>query len=306
MKPTAILVAALMCATQALAAPTIFEPGNISGPADDSDPAFTPDGNTLIFTRNGALLISHKRGNGWSQPEIAPFSGEWDDQQPAMAPDGSYLVFVSNRPATAGAPALAGGNLWRVDRKGDGWGQPHMLSEAVNRTASIWAPAIAANGNLYFIMRAVAGQPFRIWRAQPRGADYLAPEPVSLGDSTTQDVDPVIAPDESFIIYASRPAKGDAHERLYIAYRLGGGWSAPVDLGADVNGKGDTDVNEPRLSTDGHTLYFSTDRQLPRTTPRTRDSTARDLQRIHDWDNGRQNIWSIPLDPWLPKISSPR
>jgi hypothetical protein len=57
-----------------------------------------------------------------------------------MAPDGSFLVFASNRPADERGKPLdgnfngkifpgGGGNLWRVDRVGDGWGQPKRLPE---------------------------------------------------------------------------------------------------------------------------------------------------------------------------------
>lgn len=277
---------------------SVFDPGNLSGPADDADPAFAPDGTSLVFSRNGALLLSHRQGAGWSKPVLAPFSGVWNDQQPVMAPDGSYLVFVSNRPAVAGGPTLAGGNLWRVDRHDASWGEPVRLPDTVNRATNIWAPSIARNGNLYFIMRGAAGQPFRIWRARRSGDGYLAPEAVLLGDPASQDVDPAVAPDESFIVFASKRG-GARNERLYIALRSGDGWGAPRDLGEAVNGDGSTDVNEPRLSPDARTLYFSTDRQLPVHYPRTPEAAARDLERAQAWDNGRQNIWSISLAPWL-------
>ena len=37
-----------------LAAPQIFAPAVISGPANDESPTFSPDGDTLLFTRSGA------------------------------------------------------------------------------------------------------------------------------------------------------------------------------------------------------------------------------------------------------------
>src|SRR5215813_13458438 len=86
-------------------APTIFAPGVISGPAHDSAPAFTPDGQTVYFARGGGaggtILVSHLRKGRWSHPEIAAFSGEWSDIEPAMSPDGSFLIFVSNLPANS-------------------------------------------------------------------------------------------------------------------------------------------------------------------------------------------------------------
>lgn len=59
--------------------PLIFGPGVISGPADDADPAFMPDGRTIVFARNGVLMIAARTGASWSAPAIAPFSGEWNE-----------------------------------------------------------------------------------------------------------------------------------------------------------------------------------------------------------------------------------
>ena len=71
--------------------PQIFSPGVISGPANDGSPTFSPDGNTLYFTRStagwGVILESHKSHGEWSEPDVAPFSGEWSDSSPGpLAP----------------------------------------------------------------------------------------------------------------------------------------------------------------------------------------------------------------------------
>ena len=76
-------------ATQAHASPQIFEPGVISGPANDGSPTFTADGKTIFFTRAGAtwsiIVESHRTEDHWSEPQIAPFSGEWVDLHPALS-----------------------------------------------------------------------------------------------------------------------------------------------------------------------------------------------------------------------------
>jgi dipeptidyl aminopeptidase/acylaminoacyl peptidase len=299
MRILALVLLANMTAATAAPAPTVFAPGVISGPADDADPAFSADGRTVVFARNGTLMISTRRNGTWSAPVIAPFSGQWMDQQPTMSPDGRFLVFVSNRPVRAGDDKRPAGHLWRVDRQGDGWGQPVHLPPAVNRTASTWAPSVAGDGSLYFIERSAPDAPFRLRRAQYRDGDYLPSTPVDFGDPTTQDVDPAVAPDESFIVFGSMHPGPDAHERLFIAKRHGTGWSAPVDLGDTVNADGSTDTNEARLGPDHRTLYFGTDRMNRPHYPRTAAQAQADQARAAAWDNGRQNIWSVPLDTWL-------
>lgn len=277
--------------------PEVFAPGVISGPANDADPAFSPDGNTVWFARHSTIVVSRKHGATWSAPEVAAFSGEWADQQPTISPDGAFLVFVSNRPAVAGDKPVSG-NLWRVDLRTPGAAPVH-LPAAVNRGPSIWAPSIAGDGSLYFIERAVAGGPLRILRSQLAAGQYQPATHVSFGDETTQDVDPAIAPDESFLVFGSMHPGPDAHERLFIAFRAGAGWSKPIDLGVEVNGRGDSDTNEARLGPDHRTLYFATDRSQAVKFPRPRAQAAGDLARIAAWDNGSQNIWRVSLAPWL-------
>ena len=171
----ALFAWAVAASAEPPAAPEIFAPGVISGPSNDADAAFTPDGATLVFSRDGAVMLSNKTPTGWTTPRIAPFSGRWMDAQPTLAPDGSALVFVSNRPLADGDAKHPGGNLWRVERHGDGWGEPVHLPAVVNRGTSIWGPSVAADGSLYFMDRVDGKGPFKLWRAQARDGTFLAP-----------------------------------------------------------------------------------------------------------------------------------
>ena len=292
-------------AAQAPPAPEIFAPGVISGPSNDADATLTPDGATVVFSRDGALLVSTRSPTGWSTPRLAPFSGRWMDAQPTLAPDGSALVFVSNRPLADGDAKHPAGNLWRVERHGQDWGEPVHLPAVVNRGISLWGPSLAADGSLYFMDRVDGKGPFKLWRAQAKAGTWLEPQLQSFGDASTQDVDPAVAPDESFIVFASKQPAGEQHERLYIAFRAGAGWSKPIDLGDAVNGTGGSDSNEARLAPDGRTLYFTSDRQQPVNYPRTPAQADADLARIAAWDNGNQNIWRVSLAPWLDAARKP-
>src|SRR5580658_3783149 len=99
----AVQAALALCLCGAtLGAPTIFAPGVISGPANEGSPTFSPDGNTLLFTRSttwGIILESHRRHGVWSTLTIASFSGKWNNWAPEFSPDGRYVVFVELRPA---------------------------------------------------------------------------------------------------------------------------------------------------------------------------------------------------------------
>lgn len=299
---TALIPRATVAQADTSSVAAVFAPGVISGPGNDSDPAFTPDGDTVYFARNDAIMVSRRAHGVWSSPDIAPFSGRWRDQQPTFAPDGHSLIFVSNRPIRTDDSMHPAGNLWRVDRHAGRWGEPLHLPEAVNRNNSTWAPSVSGDGSIYFINAPRTGAPFRLWRSQYHNGQYETAVPVSFGDSTTQDVDPAVAPDESFIVFGSKHQGADQHERLFIAFKKQGGWGVPVDLGDVVNGPDDT--NEGRLSPDHRTLYFSSDRTVAIKYPRTLAQATADLTRVAAWDDGNLNIWSIPLARWLDKPRS--
>lgn len=298
----------------AQAAPTIFSPGAISGAGHDAAPAFTPDGDTVYFGRQApdtaAIMESHRIADGWSEPRIADFSGEWSDMEPAMAPDGSYMVYVSNRPARAGDkpgdgfyngkawPGKASA-LWRVRRTGKGWSAPERLPEQINRSTSIYAPAVAADGSLYFMQPNAKTGNFQLFRSQMRDGRFEEPQPLPFSGGEQNDVDPAVAPDESFLVFGSRREPASKSMDLFVVFRGDAGWGKPQWLGDVVNGP-NSDA-EARLSPDLKTLYFSSERTVPVGYPRTREQTQADLKRIAAWDNSLYNIWQVPLRPLLEK-----
>lgn len=278
-------------------APTLFAPGDRG---DAVSPAFTPDGNTVYFMRGtdqGASVMASHRVNGqWSAPVVAPFSGHWRDGDPSMAPDGSFLVFASNRPASKdGQPIDAvrkgkvfkgqGMNLWRVDRKGDGWSEPARLPDLVNACNSTFAPSIAQDGSIYYIGCGPDGV-LRPLHAAYANGNYQAPYVVAVGDKQAQIRDVAIAPDRSFMVFSIKYDPAQPY-RLAIAFHTAQNWTPPQDLGDAVNGG--THSMGSQLGCDHRTLYYSSDRAMP---PGGPGQEAKG-------EAGDDHIWSISLLPWL-------
>ena len=229
-----------------------------------------------------------------------------------MSPDGSYMIYVSVRPMSGGsaAPGTDAGkdakpkkasHVWRVNRTGSGWSAPVELPEAVNFCQLIFRPSVAADGSVYFTA-AGQGKELRLFRSQYENGAYRKAEPLSFSDGNLKDVDPEIAPDQSFVVFASigRGTVQDGHEKLFVSKNNAGAWTAPMPLRyADDDANGSSDDNDPRLGADRLTVYFSSDRSVKVDFPRAQQQAAQDFKRMQLWDNGNGNIWVISLKPWL-------
>jgi hypothetical protein len=276
----------------ATAAPEIYAPGLISGPANDGSPTFSPDGNTIFFSRSSAnwtmILESNKVAGQWSKPTIAPFSGEWSDSSPELSPNGSYLVFQSSRAAVPAEnadpskPPRLVSNIWRVDRVGSGWNKPQRLPDTVNLPGqSLWKPSVAADGTLYFTAIDEKRNK-RLYSSQYINDAYQQAQPLPFSDGTKQDVDPEIAPDGSFLIFVSAGRlPDDQKDHLFIVLKRPDGWGpvVPIRYAGDANGGYSTD-DEPHLSRDHRTVYFTSDRVFPVHFPLAPEQAEQNFKRL--------------------------
>jgi len=287
----------------------LFAPGVISGPANDGSPTFSANGKTLFFTRYAAhwsvILESHLENGAWTEPVVAPFSGQWPDSSPTWSPDGKYLIFVSTRPKTPLKESPKPGepipgivsNLWRVDQTPAGWSEPVRLPDEVNISGAIFKPSVAANGDVFLTVIG-PGAAKSIYVSLLRNGTYQPATLLPFSDGSKLDVDPEVAPDESFLVFSSGGrVDGDPHERLYLVRREGDHWGTPtmIRYQKDETKYGPSTDNEPKLGRDGLTLYFSSDRTEATHFPRTHEQAVDDLERLNQWDNSNSNVWMISL-----------
>jgi hypothetical protein len=256
--------------TAAEIASLVVTPMTLDGIIDqesDDTLAFTPDGKTVFFDRSNGprktIMVSHRIQGHWSPPQTASFSGQWFDQDPLVAPDGSFLLFNSDRPVSSDGKPLVqsyfaggpgpGSNLWRVDRKGESWGNPVWLSATINSDVFIDFASLAGDGTLYFMRWDATEKSMHLWQSRYKHGSYLAPEFVTLGDAKESIHDPAVAADQSFIVFDSGKVKGGLG-RLCISFREGDHWGKPIDLGDNLN----KDLPwGSHLDPDGHTIYFT-------------------------------------------------
>lgn len=301
----------------------LFAPGIVSTPMDELGAALSPDGSMFFFARRSpttssspvqAIFFTRLVDGRWSSPEIAPFSGTWPDFAPAFSPDGRSLFFTSLRPRDGKTEVRADADIWRVDWTAAGWSEPAMLPAPIASDQNDAFPSIAADGTLYFASDRPGGAgSVDIWRAAKTADGYAAPEvlPASI-DTPAYESQPAISPDQNLLVFVSvgRPeipmTGGSVYPRpdLYASERVGGVWQPARRLGPAVN----TTASEtaPSFSPDGKRLFFTSDRgftAIPMAPGLTRAGFE---ERVRGIDNGRGNIYEIPVERLLQSAKGGR
>ncbi|HXG64647.1 MAG TPA: hypothetical protein VNO70_06040, partial [Blastocatellia bacterium] len=253
--------------------PVLFGEGIVSTAGDDLNAAFSPDGKTVYFSKNvpvnrmGVILYSEHNNGRWSAPEVAPFSGQYSDYDPFFSHDGSKLFYISNRPVEAGKPKRDY-DIWVVEKTANGWREARNLGGPINTEKDEFYPSLAADGTLVFSAnRAGTKGGFDLYKSKLVDGKYTEPE--NMGDAINSqfaEIDSYIAPDQSFIVFASygRPdelGRGD----LYISYYRNGAWTKAVNLGNKIN----SSAREycPIGSPDGKYFFFTSFRGFADKTP---------------------------------------
>jgi len=221
-----------------------------------SAPAFSPDGKEVywecIFIQgdNDASRIWYmKEENGrWTPPRIAPFS-EYISGGPAFFRDGRRLLYFSMRPRDGGGEPAKDLDLWVVERKGGGWGEPQHLASPLNRdgTQEVY-PLVAGDGSIYLGIN-------RVGHVKSDFANGKYAEVETIGDLFDTDyVDDNRAMDH-ILLFSDKGRDERFEYEVYVSFHLQEGrWSKPVYLGDRLHpGRRAT---QAAVSIDGKYLFF--------------------------------------------------
>jgi hypothetical protein len=250
----------------------------INSASSDQGPAISKDGLILYFHSNrpGGLggfdiYVSQRASvdDAWGLPvNLGPIVNTvFDEGNPAFSRDGHSLFFQSIRPG-----GLGGIDLWLAYREHThddfDWQPSVNLGAGVNSTADDNAPSYLENdelgiAQLYFVSTragGLGGQDIYLSNQMPDGSFGPASVVADLSTPST-DSRPSIRHDGREIIFQSnRPGSLSALLDLWVATRASAldGWSTPVSLGPTINTT--ATENNANLSSDGNTLFFSSDR----------------------------------------------
>lgn len=205
--------------------------------------------------------------------QLANLNSEAMDFSPTPYKNG--MVFVSTRQSesllvveTKTTDKWTGedySSLYFSDNQGNGvFSQPNLFSLELNGQYHEGPLAFSQKKDLLFYTSNKAikneeGQKeqfLKITTAIKEGRRWLKDEILDLSWPACNDVHPALSSNEDFLVFASDRPGGYGGMDLYVSYFSGGQWGLPINLGADINTKG----NEvfPFVSKEG-TLYFSSD-----------------------------------------------
>jgi Tol biopolymer transport system component len=281
--------------------PTIFGEGVISTNTDDFGGTFTPDGNTVFFTKSVlrsyiyVICYSEHKNGKWVEPKVAPFSGQYRDFDPVISPDGKKMVFTSNRPVNG--EDKQDYDIWMVTKTPKGWSDPIHLDTTINSKYDEHFASISTNGNIYFSSNrpgALGGDgDADFYSSKFVNGHYEVAEHLKESSSPSYELDCFVAPDESYLLLGVYGGKdGLGNYDIYISEKLNGNWTASRNLGAPVN-SAFRDYS-PRVSPDGKYLYFSSERGFKEFTD------YNDLKnKLTSTLNGSANIYFVDLKPLL-------
>jgi len=251
--------------------PEVFAPGILSQFSMlHGKIVFSPNGLEVFWTCNAAPVQSRWTARQapqgiWSTPEPSFFSIEYVENSMCYSTDGKRLYFHSRRPLQ-GSGAPKDKDIWYREKTSKGWGDPVPLGPPVNlSTTDENSPSLGADGTLFFTREKSTGAPgttghgtaqIDIYYSEWKNGAYA--EPARMGpeiNSEYFELDPVIAPDKSYLLFTSD--RSDGYSRmmnLYVSFRTADGRWTPAQC---LSHKLKIDnIWFPSLSSDGAYLFF--------------------------------------------------
>lgn len=279
--------------------PQLFLPGIISNGLDNRDMAISPANDELYYTlqhRTGSTVLHcKKQGNGWSKPEVAPFSGKFSDLEPAFSPAGDKLFFTSNRPVNKKDTTSKDYDIWYIETKNGKWTEPAHLDAAVNTNKDEYYPSIANNGNLYFT-RDNGETKDDLFLSKYNNGNYESANPLPQEiNSPGYDFNAFIDPSESFIIFSSYKRQDDlGGGDLYISKRKEGVWQPAVHLEAPFNSN--TLDYSPFISFDKKFFFFTSKRSTIKFSSKTKRTLSGLEKTFLSAGNGSDDIYIVSAE----------
>lgn len=207
-------------------------PNKINSRFHEAIPAFSPDGQTMLFTRNNyfggkagfskasevklQMYETNRKGKRWGKIKPFPYNdSEYSVGHPSLSSDGQRLYFASDMPG-----GLGGVDLYKCEREGDSWGKPTNLGAPLNTEGDEMFPSLDGDGILIFASNGHPGL---------GGLDLYSVRTGSWSDiqhlgaplnSKADDFQMVLAPSGKMGFFTSNREGGKGLDDIYAFERL--------------------------------------------------------------------------------------
>lgn len=221
--------------------------------------SFSPHGDEFYLSvtdqnwRYRGILYSQFENGQWSKLDTVAFTRHGRDGGEQVL-QGDSLYFISFRYDKK----VRQTDIYRTIKNSSGWKEPTRLPEPINSTGNEWHPTFTAKGNMYFASER-NNKKFQADIYKAEFANGVYSHPVKLGEpvnSEYNDGDPLISPDETFLIFHSERPGGFGGHDLYISFRTKDGlWTKAKNMGSSINSA--ALEFGPSLSPDGNYFFFT-------------------------------------------------
>ena len=223
--------------------------------------AFSPDGAELYYAITNDDWAMSKiiriTGSNLEKKDTLYLKDRNYEGEPFITREGKTMYFMAVLPPKEGEIWHA--DQYRVHKTTSGWSNPERLDSMINSKASEWHISMTDKNIMYFTSEREKGtSAFHgdIYRIELKDDKFInrtkLPYPIN---TNFNDSDPLIAPDESFLIFHSDRPGGFGEHDLYISFNKNGKWTVPVNMGNKINTKGWEMA--PSLTPDGKYLLYT-------------------------------------------------
>jgi len=225
--------------------PELFAPGIVSTKDNEALYGFFNNGTLFLFDRTPtdleewtpAVYRMEMKNGRWTQPNASPYRGQPWYYYYSTAPEGEKVYF-SWKGSLGERTSSSDVNIWQVRKTDGGWAEPRKLTSPVNSMDLDTYPSITKDGTLYLFSNRKGGfGGHDIYRSPLINGKHKTIENLGAPINTEYDeLDPFIAPDESYLIFCSQTLNGFGGFDLYVAFKKSDGtWTEPVNMGAGIN-----------------------------------------------------------------------
>ena len=222
---------------------------------DHSSPIINPEKTEVFwatsYTDRGDFIYRIKKINGyWRNPEILKFNrADFDYMYPTLSYDGKALFYSSNQ--TVGKKSTM--MIWKAEKRGNEW----VNHKKITNSGDTYAISVSKNGTIY-LMSYMNNSLGSSDIYQIKLTDGIYQEPENLGEkvnSVYYEDEPFIDPNERYLIYRSlRPTK-EKYDPIYIIYKEGEKWLAPINIRNKIKFAGN--IRFLTVSRDKSSIYFA-------------------------------------------------